>query len=315
VSAESNVFLGTSDFAATILRTLAGTPHRPTLVVTPPDRRSGRGRKVGPPPVAVVAGDLGLDLLQTADVNDQKSRHVVNAASPGVAIVCAFGQLIREPLLSLVPMLNVHPSLLPRWRGAAPVERALMAGDERTGVCVIQLAAGLDSGPVALCKEIAIEPADDYGILASRLADLGGRALIAALDLRSEGRLELTEQAGEGVTYAEKIEPAERRVDPSNAATNEALRVRALTPHIGAYVGLDAETRLGVRDAVAQPAGLQPGDFAATEAGDGLLLGCRDGALRIATVQPQGKRWIGAADYLRGYGLPQSVTGPDGSDI
>lgn len=315
MSAEANVFLGTSDFAATILRALAGTRHRPTLVVTPPDRRSGRGRKVGPPPVATVARELGLELHQSADVNDEESRRAVSAAEPAVATVCAFGQLIREPLLSAVPMLNVHPSLLPRWRGAAPVERTLMAGDERTGVCVIALTAGLDSGPVALREEVAIGPEDDYGALAARLAAAGGRTLIEALDLHSDGRLELVEQPEEGVTYADKIEPAERRVHTVNPASVEALRVRALTPHIGAYVALDEDQRLGVRNVVAAPgAELQPGAFAATEAGDGLLLGCGDGALRIATVQPQGKRWIDAADYLRGYGLPRSAPAADGTE-
>jgi methionyl-tRNA formyltransferase len=132
-------YLGTSDFAAVVLRRLADSPHRPALVVTPPDRRQGRGRKVKPPPAALTAKELGLELLQAENVNDEAALERIRAAKPDAVVVCAFGQLIREPLLSEFPILNVHPSLLPRWRGAAPIERAIMAGDERTGVCIMRL--------------------------------------------------------------------------------------------------------------------------------------------------------------------------------
>ncbi len=300
----THVFCGTSDFAATVLRGLAGTPHRPALVVTPPDRRSGRGRKVSPPPVAVTARELGLELHQSADVNGEESRRALLASDPAVATVCAFGQLIKEPLLSDLLLLNIHPSLLPRWRGAAPIERSIMAGDERTGVCVMKLTAGLDSGPVATSEEIAVEARDDYGTLAGKLAEIGTHLLIRSLDRFAEGRLDLTDQPDEGVTYAEKIEPSERLVDIAADASSEALRVRALTPHIGAYAPLVGGERLGVRDVAAIEDGPAPGEFAATESGDALLLGFSAGALRIATVQPPGKRWIAAGDYLRGYGVP-----------
>ena len=143
-------YLGTSEFAATVLRRLADSPHRPALVVTPPDRRQGRGRKVSPPPAAVAAAELGLELLQAENVNEEAALERIRAAQPEAVLVCAFGQLIREPLLSEFPILNVHPSLLPRWRGAAPIERAIMARDETTGICIMRLTAGLDSGPVAL---------------------------------------------------------------------------------------------------------------------------------------------------------------------
>jgi methionyl-tRNA formyltransferase len=299
----TSVYLGTSEFAATILRGLAAGPHRPSLVVTPPDRRSGRGRRVGPPPAAVAARELGLDLLQADDVNEDGSRRAVLALEPDVATVCAFGQLIREPLLSELTMLNLHPSLLPRWRGAAPIERAIMAGDDRTGVCVIRLTAGLDSGPVARRREIGIGPSDDYGSLALKLAAAGAGLLSDALDSFGRGELEFADQSDDGVTYAEKIEPAERRVDTDRDAGAEALRVRALTPHIGAYAGF-GESRLGLREVVAVGSGPEPGRFAATEERDALLLGCGAGALRIGNVQPQGKRWMAAGDYLRGYGVP-----------
>ncbi len=201
-------------------------------------------------------------------------------------------------------MLNVHPSLLPRWRGAAPIERAVMAGDERTGVCVMRLTAGLDSGPVALTAEIPIDPGDTYGTLAGRLAERGGMLMADALRSLEAGTLEFLDQPDDGVTYAEKIEPAERRVDPTATAAGESRRIRALTPHIGAYVLLGGEARLGVRDAEPLGGGPGPGRFAAAEAGDALILGLGDGALGIASVQPAGKRWMSAADYLRGYGVP-----------
>ena len=229
-------YLGTSDFAATVLRRLADSPHRPALVVTPPDRRQGRGRKVTPPPAALAARELGLELLQAENVNEEAALERIRAAAPEAVVVCAFGQLIREPLLSELPMLNVHPSLLPRWRGAAPIERAIMAGDERTGVCVMRLTAGLDSGPVALREEVAIGPEEDFEALSARLAELGGELLVRALDLQAEGKLEFAEQDEDGVTYAEKIEPAERRLDPARPAAELAAKVRALTPHVGAYL-------------------------------------------------------------------------------
>ncbi len=147
-------YLGTSEFAAAVLRRLAGSRHRPRLVVTPPDRPRGRGRRSGSPPAALVARELEIDLLQAENVNDGAALERIRAAGPEALAVCAFGQLIREPLLSELPLLNVHPSLLPRWRGAAPIERAIMAGDARTGVSIMRLTAGLDSGPVAMREEV-----------------------------------------------------------------------------------------------------------------------------------------------------------------
>ena len=163
------VFLGTSEFAAAILRRLAASPHRPALVLTRPNRPRGRGRKLASPPVADAARELGIELEQPTSVNDDEVRARIAGAGPQVVCVCAFGALIKDPLLSDHPMLNVHPSLLPRWRGAAPVERAIMAGDRRTGVSIMRLTAGLDSGPVCRQQAEPIEPRDTYGTLAGRL--------------------------------------------------------------------------------------------------------------------------------------------------
>jgi methionyl-tRNA formyltransferase len=296
------VFLGTSGFAASVLRSLAGSPHRPLLVVTPPDRPRGRGRRTIPPPAAEAARGLGLELLQADSVNTGPARERIREAGAEVAAVCAFGQLIREPLLSELPMLNVHPSLLPRWRGAAPIERAIMAGDERTGVSVMRVTEGLDSGPVAMREEVGIGPDEDFGELSERLAELGGRMIVRALDLQAEGGLSLEDQDDGAATYAEKIERAERRLDLSRPAEDLARAVRALTPHVGAYIETVGGGRLGVRRARAVGSGPPAG----TASGDGgeLLVGCGEGALRLEVVQPEGSRPMEVDAFLRGHPVP-----------
>jgi methionyl-tRNA formyltransferase len=297
------VYLGTSDFAAVILRRLAGSAHRPLLAVTPPDRPRGRGRKTLAPPVAEAAGELGIESLKTADVNDPAALERIRATGAEAVVVCAFGQLIREPLLSELLLLNVHPSLLPRWRGAAPIERAIMAGDERTGVTIMRVAAGLDSGPMALREELPIGPEDDFEALSGRLAALGGDLLVRALDLQAEGRLELTEQDDEQATYAEKIAPQERRLDPGRSAAELARTVRALTPHVRPYLETGDGGRLGVRRARAVDVGLEAGEMRVES--EALLLGCGQGGLRLEVVQPEGGKPMTAEAYLRGHPVPR----------
>jgi methionyl-tRNA formyltransferase len=301
------VYLGTSSFAATVLRRLADSPHRPALVVAPPDRPRGRGRKPAQPPAAQAGAELGIEVLQTANVNDLEALERIRAARPDVAAVCAFGQLIREPLLSEQLMLNIHPSLLPRWRGAAPIERAIIAGDAETGVSVMRVTAGLDSGPVALQEAVPIRPEDDFGSLAPRLAGLGADLLLQALDLRESGELELREQSDEEATYAEKIESADRELDPTEAAEDLARRVRALTPHVGAYVPIEGGELLGVRAARVVEGTLDPGSFAARDGA--LLLGCSPGVLRLDVVQPAGGKPMPADAYLRGHRPPGRAVG------
>jgi methionyl-tRNA formyltransferase len=299
------VYLGTSGFAATVLRRLAESPHRPQLVVAPPDRPRGRGRRTQPPPVAEAAGELEIELLQTANVNDEEPLARVREARPDAIAVCAFGQLIREPLLSERPILNVHPSLLPRWRGAAPIERSIMAGDERTGVSIMRLDEGLDSGPVGLREEVAIGGREDFGELSSRLAEIGGELLSAALDLEAAGRLELEEQDDGAATYAEKIAAEERRLDPTRPAVELDRVVRALTPHVGAYLEQTGEEmRLGVRRAAPVETEVAAGEL--REEDGALLLGCGEGALRLELVQPPGGRPMPADAYLRGHPLPKA---------
>ncbi len=297
------VYLGTSEFAVRVLRHLADSRHRPVLVVTPPDRPRGRGRRTGSPPVADACSELGLELLQTESINRPDAVDRLCAAAPQVGVVCAFGQLIGEPLLSELPMLNVHPSLLPRWRGAAPIERAIMTGDAETGVTIIRVGAGYDSGPIALQDRVAIAPGEDYGSLATRLAELGAELIVRALDLEAEGELELREQDESLVTYAEKVAPDERRLDPGRTATELERTVRALSPHLGAFVELDRGERLGVRAAVAERAELGAGRLVA--GGGALRLGCSEGALRLELVQPAGGRPMAADAYLRGHPEPR----------
>jgi methionyl-tRNA formyltransferase len=290
------VYLGTSEFAVAVLERLAATPHRPVLVVTRPDRPRGRGRKVQPPPVAERAALLGIETIQPDDVNGEQARAAIAAVDPEAVLICAYGALVKEPLLSAHDMLNVHPSLLPRWRGAAPIERAIDAGDEQTGVTIMRPTAELDAGPICLQRAEAIHPDDDYGSLAGRLAALGGELLVEALDTSPA----FHEQPDQGVTYAEKIDPADRLLDPGRPADALERRVRALTPHVGAYVELDDGERLGVRRA-ALAAGVADVDPGALEKRDSrLLYGASPGALELLEVQPPGKRPMDAEAWLRG---------------
>lgn len=291
------VYLGTSDFAATVLDRLAASAHRPQLVVTRPDAPRGRGRRLAAPPVAESARLLGIEVFQPEDVNSEEARARIAQAEPEAVAICAYGALIKEPLLSEHEMLNVHPSLLPRWQGAAPVERAIEAGDEETGVTIMRPSAELDAGPVGLQRAEEIRPDDDYGSLASRLAALGGELLVEALDLQPAFR----EQPEAGVTYAEKIGPDDRRLDPELSADLLERRVRALTPHVGAYVELPWDERLGVtRAALAAGSGPAPGELAISDGR--LLYGARSGALELRKVHPAGKRPMEAQAWIRGYG-------------
>jgi methionyl-tRNA formyltransferase len=294
------VYLGTSEFAAAVLERLAASPHRPQLVVTRPDRPRGRGRRVTPPPVALAAHELGIEVEQPASVNDAEARAHIAQVEPDVLVVCAFGALVKEELLAAHRILNVHPSLLPRWRGAAPIERAIMAGDTTTGVSIMELAAGLDSGPVCLEESEPIGSEDTYGTLAQRLQRIGGELLVRALDESPA----CSEQDDALATYADKITAADRELDPRSFADELERTVRALTPHIGAYVRLADGTPLGVREARVGP----PQDLGAAEVPPGSVtfdgplpvLATADGTLELVVVQPPGKRPMPGGDYLRG---------------
>jgi methionyl-tRNA formyltransferase len=310
------VFLGTSDFAAAILERLAASGHRPALALTRPDRPRGRGRRLAAPPVARAARELGVALEQPERINDPEvcARVRDAAGEEAVLVVCAFGALIKEPLLSAYEPLNVHPSLLPRWRGAAPLERAIMAGDAQTGVSIMRLTEGLDSGPVCAAAREAIGPEDTYGSLAERLRRLGGELLVEVLDAWERGQPpRFEEQPEEGVTYAEKIGAEDRLLDPARTALELERQVRALHPHVGARLALADGTLLGVLRAARAEVSV---DIALADHGEGslpigkltasaghLLYGTSDGALELLEVQRPGGRPMDAGAYLRGHAL------------
>ncbi len=300
------VYLGTSQFAAGVLERLAAGEHRPVLVLSRPDRPRGRGRRLEAPPVAAAARALGIALEQPESVNDEATRTRIQELAPDVLVVCAFGALIKEPLLSACELLNVHPSLLPRWRGAAPIERAIMAGDAETGVSIMRLTAGLDSGPVCLAAREEIAPVDTYGSLSPRLCALGAELLLRAL----EERPPFVEQDEVGVTYAEKIGPEDRLLHPARPAAELERVVRALSPHIGARVALADETLLGVHRVAlleasdAERVGAVEPRLGVRSHEGRLLLVCRSGVLELLEVQPPGGRPMDASSYLRGHGPP-----------
>jgi methionyl-tRNA formyltransferase len=268
------VYIGTSEFAAGVLRRLAAGGHAPVLIVTRPDRRRGRGQQVGAPPIVQAGADLGVDVDQPDSVNDDSAYARIAAAAPDAVVVCAFGALIGDRLLADFAPINVHPSLLPRWRGAAPIERAIMAGDAATGVSIMRVTEGLDSGPVSLAGQEPIGPDDTYGTLAPRLEALAGTLLVRALDEAPP----FVEQDEAGATYAEKIGAHDRTLDLQRPAAENERIVRGLHPHIGARIALDGGEYLGVQRAAVGP----------------------DGQLELLEVQPAGGRPMPYADYLRG---------------
>jgi methionyl-tRNA formyltransferase len=292
----ATVYLGTSAFAAAVLTRLADSEHRPALVVTRPDRPQGRGRRLAPPPVAVRARELGLELIQPERLHDAEPLAAIAAKRPEALCVCAYGVLVREELLAAYPVLNVHPSLLPRWRGAAPIERAIMAGDAQTGVSIMRLTAGLDEGPVCLQGREPIRPDDDFATLTARLEPLSATLLLRALDEHPP----FEEQPAEGVTYAHKIEAADRTLDPSHGPEALERTVRALRPHIGARLPLPGGGFLGVQAAraLADADGGTPGRVHVQD--ERLLLDCAGGALELEAVTPPGARTMATRDWLRG---------------
>ena len=306
-------FFGTTEFAVTVLERLLAGDSAPSLVVTPPPSRSGRGRKLKPSAVADLARSRGLPLIESSDVGDPVMVEAVDQLDPEIVIVCAFGQMIGPELLSGRSFLNVHPSLVPRWRGAAPIERALLAGDEVTGVSIMEMTEGLDDGPVLGAVEVPIAARETYETLAERLAESSGDLLETVLERLGVGDLDAEPQDGSVATYAEKIDPSERRLDPDSSADQLDRQVRTLGSRLGTYLafGPGGDQRLGVvacrpleRDlGVARAPGR--GELLAVE--DLLLLGCAGGVLEIDRVKPPGGKEMLVADYLRGHEPPREV--------
>jgi methionyl-tRNA formyltransferase len=281
-------YFGTSQFGAEVLRALVQRGAvQVAAVVSQPDRPSGRGRALTAPPVAAAARELGLPLSQPQDASAEPPE-----AEAGVVV--AFGQILRAPLLGAYPLVNLHPSALPRWRGAAPVERAIMAGDAETAVAVIEVAPELDAGPILAEQRITIGQRDDAGTVRRAALELGVPLLERALLERPASR----PQDERGVTYAHKIEAAERALDWSRPAAELDRKVRALSPHIGARMVLDGRPCQVWR---ARPLAEGPG---VGEVGAELVVGCGEGALQMLELRPAGKGRMAAADLLRGLREP-----------
>jgi methionyl-tRNA formyltransferase len=288
-------FAGTNAWAAQALGALVAVPElEVALVLSQPDRPAGRGRKPAAPPVAVAARELGLELAQPEGAAE--ALPLLQAQGAQAVAVVAYGLLVPRALLAALPFVNLHPSALPRWRGAAPVERSLMAGEPESAVAAMLLVEELDAGPVAALERFAVGPDDDAGAVYERALELGLPLLARALRGAASGRLATVPQVGEP-TYAAKIGAHDRVLDPARPARELHDRVRALSPHIGARLALDGLPHTIWRTAVRRggpPRGTLERD------GDALVLGCGTGGLELVDVQPPGGRRMPAAAWLRG---------------
>ena len=290
-------FAGSPAPAAVILRELAAAPHEIPLVISQPDRARGRSRTPSPTPVAEAAAELGIDCIRPVTINAPEVLERLRSADIGALCVVAFGQLLKEPLLSELNCINVHFSLLPAYRGAAPVERALMDGVTETGVCIMRMDAGLDTGPVAREVRIPVAADDDAGALLNRLCGVAVPALVATFDELEAGALTFAPQSAHGVSVAPKLTDADRVLDLAEPADALANRIRALSPHIGARLVIDGTPFKIWR---AAPVDERSGPGLHAIAGR-LVLGCGGGALEILELQPPSRGRIGAAEFLRGY--------------
>ncbi len=291
-------FAGSPAAAATVLDHLVSTRHRLALVITQPDRSRGRSSRLVPTAVAEAAEEHGIPVLKPTSINDEFVLAAMREADLGALAVAAFGQILREPLLSEWLCLNVHFSLLPKYRGAAPVERAIMDGVSRTGVTIMRMDEGLDTGPIALAASVEIGPDDDAMGLTGRLAGVGGPLLADTLDAAEDGSLSLAPQPEEGVSYAAKITAEDRSLNPERPARAVVDHVRALAPHVGATIVIGGHAlkvwaaKVHDGDRLARP----------VEARDGrLLVRCADGAVELLQVQPPGRGRMGADAFLRGW--------------
>lgn len=291
------VFLGTPIAAQPTLHILAAD-HEVVLVVTQPDRPKGRSARPVSPPVKVVADEMGLAVSQPTSRSELHA--ALQEAGPfDVGVVVAFGQMLRPEVLELPThgFLNVHFSLLPRWRGAAPVARALMAGDEMTGVTIMKLDEGLDTGPVLTAQAVDIEPGEDAGRLTDRLAVLGARLLAGAITEYLSGQLAPVNQSDEGLTYAEKIGADDRPLDLSQTQHEFVNQVRGLAPEPGATLRIDDEP---FRILAAESAAVTVPAASWVAHLGWPVVGVGDGAVTLLTVQPQGKKAMSGDAWLRG---------------
>ncbi len=295
------IFAGTSSFAVPTLRALAGSGHEVPLVITRPDRPAGRGRRLEPSPVRVVAEAAGFAVETPATLSAPSLAERIEALVPEALVVVSYGRIVPPELLALARHggLNVHPSLLPRWRGAAPVERAVLAGDGETGVAIMGMDAGLDTGPLYRVERVAIGANETAGELSARLADLGARLLLDVLAALAIGDARVQAQCGEA-SYAERLSSTEAKLDFAESAMALARRIRAFNPRPGAW-SVCAGERLRLLRAEARPQRVEAAPGTIIAAGEaGLDIATGDGLLRVGELQRAGRRAQSAAEFARG---------------
>ena len=294
-------FLGTPDFAVPTLRALAGAGHDIARVYTQPPRPAGRGRAPRPSPVQRAAGALGSPVATPESFRDRQVLAGFAALGIDAAVVVAYGQILPAEALEAPRLgcLNVHASLLPRWRGAAPIQRAIMAGDSETGVCVMQVEPGLDTGAVFACERTPIRAGDTAGTLHDRLASMGAGLMVRTLAAIEAGSACAIPQPEAGVTYAAKIDKAEARIDWTRPATELDAHIRGLSPFPGAWFEIGGE-RIKVLLARPEPGQGAPG----TLLDDRLLVACGREALRLVELQRAGRGPMDAGTFLRGFPVP-----------
>jgi methionyl-tRNA formyltransferase len=291
------IFMGTPDFAVRTLIEIVGRGHEVVAVYTRAPKRAGRGMELQVTPVEREARRFGIPVLTPKTLRTEEAAAQFRAHTADAAVVIAYGLILPVPILQAVPLgcFNVHASLLPRWRGAAPINRAIMAGDAESGVCVMKMAEGLDTGDVALEERLAIGPDETAGELHDRLAALGARMMPVALSALERGTLQLTPQPNEGVTYATKIDKSETRIEWGKPWQEVHDHIRGLSPFPGARFEF-AGQRVKVLRSTRDDGGGAPG----TVLDDQLTIACRDGAVRFTEVQRAGKHPMKADEFLRG---------------
>jgi methionyl-tRNA formyltransferase len=291
------IFAGTPEFAAQALAALIAAGHQLALVLTQPDRPSGRGMALRPSPVKTLALEHGIEVFQPPTLRDAAAQARLQAVGADAMIVAAYGLILPQAVLDLPRFgcINIHASLLPRWRGAAPIQRAILAGDAESGVCIMQMEAGLDTGPVLLSAALPIAADETAGSLHDRLAELGAGLIVAALEKLP---LAPTPQADCGVTYAAKIEKSEAMLDWNQSAQQLARQVRAFNPFPGALATL-GQLSVKVWRASAEAGEGSPGTILASDRA-GILVACGEGALRLTELQKAGGKRLSAAQFLAG---------------
>jgi methionyl-tRNA formyltransferase len=301
-------FFGTPDFAVPTLTEIVGQGHEVAAVYTQPPRAAGRGMAERKSPVHEVAEHFALPVLTPLRLRAEGEAERFAALEVDVGVIAAYGQILPKAFLDAPQhgCVNLHGSLLPRWRGAAPVARAIMAGDRETGVMVMRMEEGLDTGPVAMSERLAIAPDATAGEVAATLAALGADLMVRSLGALSRGKLTFTPQPEEGVTYAKKIDNSETRIDWSRPAEEVHNHIRGLSPFPGAWceadLGRQTERIKVLRSTLGEGAGA-PG----TLLDDRLTVACGSGAVRLTEVQRAGKGPVTAAEFLRGLRAPPTA--------